>query len=68
MTLGPAFLVLAVTDRIDGKAIWQRVCITFGRVPMFFYILQWLFAHGSGVLLAYLAETMSVIFFLIRSK
>ena len=57
MTLGPAFLVLAVTDRIDGKAIWQRVCITFGRVPMFYYILQWLVAHSFGVILAYLAGT-----------
>ncbi len=55
MTLGPALLVLALTDRIDGKALWQRVCITFGRVPMFFYILQWVFAHSSGVLLGYLA-------------
>ncbi|MEO7673105.1 MAG: heparan-alpha-glucosaminide N-acetyltransferase domain-containing protein [Pyrinomonadaceae bacterium] len=55
MTLGPALLVLALADRIDGKAIWLRVCITFGRVPMFFYLLQWLFAHSSGILLAYLA-------------
>ncbi len=55
MTLGPALLVLAFADRIDGKAQWQRVCITFGRVPMFFYILQWVVAHGSGVMLGYLA-------------
>ncbi len=55
MTLGPALLVLALADRIDGKAVWQRVCITFGRVPMFYYILQWLTAHTFGVLLAYLA-------------
>ena len=55
MTLGPALLVLALADRIDGKAVWQRVCITFGRVPMFFYILQWIFAHSSGVILGYLA-------------
>ncbi|MGQ0541630.1 MAG: DUF1624 domain-containing protein, partial [Blastocatellia bacterium] len=55
MTLGPALLILALSDRIDGNAVWQRVCITFGRVPMFFYILQWIFAHGSGVILAWLA-------------
>lgn len=55
MTLGPAILVLAITDQIDGKAIWQRICITFGRVPMFYYMLQWLFAHGSAVLLGWLA-------------
>lgn len=55
MTLGPAILILALTDRIDGKAIWQRIGIVFGRVPMFYYILQWFFAHGSAVLLSYLA-------------
>jgi uncharacterized membrane protein len=55
MTLGPAIRALAVTDGIDGRALWQRICITYGRVPMFFYILQWFFAHGAGVLLSALA-------------
>ena len=55
MTLGPALVVLALADRIDGKVFWQWVCITFGRVPMFYYLLQWLTAHSFGVLLAYLA-------------
>jgi uncharacterized membrane protein len=55
MTLGPALIVLALTDKIDGKAIWQRICITFGRVPMFFYILQWFWAHLAGVVLTLLA-------------
>ena len=55
MTLGPAILVLALTDKIDGKAVWQRVCITFGRVPMFYYLLQWAFAHTSAVLFGYFA-------------
>lgn len=53
MTLGPAMLVLSFADRIDGNAIWQRICIVFGRVPMFYYILQWGFAHTAGLLLAY---------------
>lgn len=55
MTLGPGLLVLAMTDKIDGKAVWQRICVTFGRVPMFFYILQWFTAHLAGILLAILA-------------
>lgn len=55
MTLGPSLLVLALTDRIDGKAIWQRIAIVFGSVPMFYYILHLFFAHGSAVLLSYLA-------------
>lgn len=55
MTLGPSIILLALTDAIDGKAIWQRIGIIFGRVPMFFYILQWLVAHGFGVVLGYFA-------------
>ncbi|MFN2502288.1 MAG: DUF1624 domain-containing protein [Pyrinomonadaceae bacterium] len=55
MTLGPALIILAVTDTIDGKAIWQRACITFGQVPMFYYLLQWLTAHSFAVILGYLA-------------
>lgn len=51
MTLGPAIIVLALTDGIDGKAIWQKICITFGQVPMFYYILQWFVAHSAGVIL-----------------
>lgn len=55
MTLGPALILLALTDGIDGNGAWQRICINFGRVPMFFYFLQWLYAHGAGVLLGWLA-------------
>lgn len=63
MTLGPAMLVLAMTDRIDGKAVWERICITFGRVPMMFYILQWFWAHLSGVVLTVLAGKDAGYFF-----
>src|SRR5215204_4303321 len=31
MTLGPALIVLGLTDRINGQAIWQQVGIVFGR-------------------------------------
>ena len=55
MTLGPAMLVLALTDRIDGRSVWQRIGIVFGRVPMFYYILQWFAAHVSAILLSYIA-------------
>lgn len=57
MTLGPGLGLLAMSEKIDGRAIWQRVCITFGRVPMFFYFLQWLWAHLAGLTLAYFAGT-----------
>jgi len=52
MTLGPAMIVLALTDRIDGKAVWQRISITFGRVPMFYYLLQFPLAHAMGIVLS----------------
>ena len=54
MTLGPALIVLALTNGIDGRAISQRIAITFGRVPMFFYILQWFTAHGLAIILSLL--------------
>jgi hypothetical protein len=57
MTLGPGLIVLALTDRIDGESLWQRICITFGRVPLFFYFLQWLWAHLAGLTLAFFAGT-----------
>jgi uncharacterized membrane protein len=55
MTVGPAMIVLSIADGIDGKSLWQRICITFGRVPLFFYFLQWVWAHGAAVMLSYLA-------------
>ena len=48
MTLGPAILALACLDR--GLGGWPgRVLRTFGRVPLFYYVLQWPIAHGLAV-------------------
>ncbi len=55
MTLGPSMLVLAVADGFDGKALWQRIAITFGRVPLFYYLQQFFVAHCMGILLSILA-------------
>ena len=49
MTLGPAVLILGLTDKISGGSIWQKITIVFGRVPLFFYILQWISAHFFGI-------------------
>ncbi|HEV3167322.1 MAG TPA: heparan-alpha-glucosaminide N-acetyltransferase domain-containing protein [Isosphaeraceae bacterium] len=49
MTLGPAILALAVFDR--GVGPLGRPLITLGRVPMFYYLLQWPVAHGLAILL-----------------
>jgi len=57
MTLGPAMLILAWADRINDerdKGILSRIFITFGRVPLFYFILQMFVAHGFGVLLSVL--------------
>lgn len=64
MTLGPALIILALTDAIDGKAIWQRIAITFGRVPMFYYLLQMPVAHAFGIVLSLLAGKEIGYFFL----
>jgi uncharacterized membrane protein len=45
MTLGPAMIALAVFERIPSSPL-SRFFVTFGRVPMFFYLLQWVMAHG----------------------
>lgn len=64
MTLGPSMIVLAAADGFDAKALWQKIAITFGRVPMFYYLLQMFVAHGFGVVLSYLAGKDIGYFFL----
>jgi uncharacterized membrane protein len=51
MTLGPAITALAVIDRADIRGPVRRAVVTFGRVPLFFYLLQWFVIHGLVVLL-----------------
>lgn len=55
MTLGPALIILALTDRIRGEPVWQKIAIVFGRVPLFFYLLQWVSAHLFGIVLSLIA-------------
>jgi uncharacterized membrane protein len=64
MTLGPSMIVLALTDGIGGKSIWQRIPIIFGRVPMFFYLLQMPVAHAFGIVLSLIAGKEIGYFFL----
>jgi uncharacterized membrane protein len=54
LTLGAAIVALPWFEAI--KPGWlARALITFGRVPLFFYVGQWLVAHGLAVLAGYLA-------------
>jgi hypothetical protein len=55
MTIGPALLILAWTDDVRKDNFLSRIFITFGRVPLFYFILQMFVAHGAGVLLGFIA-------------
>jgi hypothetical protein len=51
MTLGPAILFLALFEGRSERGRIQEFFITFGRVPLFFYVLQWFTAHLLSILL-----------------
>ena len=53
VTLGPVFLLLPATERLGGIA--GEVLETFGRVPLFIYVLHLYVAHAVAVVL-WLAE------------
>jgi len=54
MTLGPAMLALAWFERTERGPV-GRALVTYGRVPLFFYILQWLISHSLAVLFSLMA-------------
>ncbi|HEV7838662.1 MAG TPA: heparan-alpha-glucosaminide N-acetyltransferase domain-containing protein [Gemmatimonadaceae bacterium] len=49
MTLGPAMLFLGWFDGRRRGAL-ARIFIVYGRVPLFFYLLQWIVAHSLALL------------------
>jgi uncharacterized membrane protein len=49
-TLGPALVVLALSEKLIGK-FWQYI-IALGRVPLFFYIIHIYFIHLLGLIAA----------------
>ena len=53
MTLGPALLALRW---FEGRAAihqgLSKALVTFGRVPFFFYLLQWVYVHVAGIALS----------------
>jgi hypothetical protein len=54
MTLGPAITLLGLVDRKPG---WLgRFLIVFGRVPLFFYLLQLYVIHGLQIGLTHLGH------------
>ncbi len=64
MTLGPALMILASAEKLRGDNVLSRIFVTFGRVPLFYFILQMFVALGFGVLLGYLAgKNIDYLFF-----
>jgi uncharacterized membrane protein len=54
MTIGPGILLLAFMER-EGRGRLGSALVTYGRVPMLFYMLQWLYAHGTAFIVWNLA-------------
>ena len=54
MTLGPAMLALAWFERL-GRGPVGRALVTYGRVPLFFYVLQWIVAHLFAITFSLIA-------------
>ena len=51
MTLGPSILALALFEAKETGGAIRNFFVTFGRVPLFFYLLQWYTAHSISILL-----------------
>ena len=54
MTIGPALLFLAWADE-KGRGLIARFFIIYGRVPLFFYLLQWITAHTLALIASVIA-------------
>ena len=52
MTLGPALVGLAWFDDMGARGPLRRALVTLGRVPLFFYLLQWYMLHSLAILVA----------------
>jgi len=53
MTLGPSIIALALFDRGRETGALLRPFVTFGRVPLFYYLLHVPLMHSVAVLFAY---------------
>jgi uncharacterized membrane protein len=66
MTLGPALIFLSLTENLNDGGVKRGLSaalITFGRVPMFFYLLQWPVAHSFGYFLSLVTNKPTELYF-----
>ena len=54
MTIGPSLLFLAWADGKPADG-WRGFFVTYGRVPLFFYVLQWIVAHTLAIVASAIA-------------
>ena len=54
MTMGPMFLLLGVAERAAGRI--SAMVVTFGRVPMFYYLLHIPLIHGAVCMVSLIRE------------
>ena len=54
MTIGPGLVFLGWADE-KPTAGWRKFFITYGRVPLFFYVLQWIVAHTIAIVASVIA-------------
>jgi uncharacterized membrane protein len=52
MTLGPGLIALAAAEGWQDASRLKTPLVTLGRVPLFYYLLQWLTAHVIAVVLS----------------
>lgn len=51
VTLGPSILALGLLEGRQFRGRIGSAVVTFGRVPLFFYMLQWIAAHIAGIVI-----------------
>jgi uncharacterized membrane protein len=56
MTLGPGLVALGLLERVNATNRLAHALITFGRVPFFYYLLQWPATKGLTLLASVIAH------------